>query len=144
MTFHSLCKWQFDFKQKEGRETSFLKKIKYFSVSRSYDRSSRSLDQDSPSKKKFQTNYASTTHLMTSKKVPSSLQTKPSDLETTVFYIPGVDVKVQALGPGVRGHILGVCICFLSPRLSPRWLHGSGVSKVQGFSLTCEHLKGTL
>lgn len=75
---------------------SFLKKIKHFSVHRSYDRSSRSLDQDSPSKKKkFQTNYASTTHLMTGKKVPSSLQTKPSDLETTVFYIPGVDVKVK-------------------------------------------------
>jgi hypothetical protein len=32
---------------------------------------------------------------MTGKKVPSSLQTKPSDLETTVFYIPGVDVKVK-------------------------------------------------
>ncbi|XP_075472009.1 bridge-like lipid transfer protein family member 1 isoform X4 [Ascaphus truei] len=63
---------------------------------RSYDRSSRSLDQDSPSKKKkFQTNYASTTHLLAGKKVPSSLQTKPSDLETTVFYIPGVDVKLH-------------------------------------------------
>lgn len=75
---------------------SFFKKIKSFSIYRSYDRSSRSLDQDSPSKKKkFQTNYASTTHLMTGKKVPSSLQTKPSDLETTVFYIPGVDVKVK-------------------------------------------------
>ncbi|XP_075785952.1 bridge-like lipid transfer protein family member 1 isoform X10 [Pelodiscus sinensis] len=63
---------------------------------RSYDRSSRSLDQESPSKKKkFQTNYASTTHLLAGKKVPSSLQTKPSDLETTVFYIPGVDVKLH-------------------------------------------------
>lgn len=31
---------------------------------------------------------------MTGKKVPSSLQTKSSDVETTVFYIPGVDVKV--------------------------------------------------
>lgn len=75
-----------------------FKKIKknFFSFYRSYDRSSRSLDQESPSKKKkFQTNYASTTHLMTGKKVPSSLQTKPSDLETTVFYIPGVDVKVK-------------------------------------------------
>ncbi|CAH2300868.1 Hypothetical predicted protein [Pelobates cultripes] len=66
------------------------------SLRRSYDRSSRSLDQDSPSKKKkFQTNYASTTHLLAGKKVPSSLQTKPSDLETTVFYIPGVDVKLH-------------------------------------------------
>uniref|UniRef100_A0A8C4Y8Z4 Bridge-like lipid transfer protein family member 1 n=1 Tax=Gopherus evgoodei TaxID=1825980 RepID=A0A8C4Y8Z4_9SAUR len=66
------------------------------SLRRSYDRSSRSLDQESPSKKKkFQTNYASATHLLAGKKVPSSLQTKPSDLETTVFYIPGVDVKLH-------------------------------------------------
>ncbi|KAJ7406763.1 hypothetical protein WISP_131579 [Willisornis vidua] len=66
------------------------------SLRRSYDRSSRSLDQESPSKKKkFQTNYASTTHLLAGKKVPSSLQTKPSDVETTVFYIPGVDVKLH-------------------------------------------------
>ncbi|XP_041436679.1 KIAA1109 L homeolog isoform X7 [Xenopus laevis] len=66
------------------------------SLRRSYDRSCRSLDQDSPSKKKkMQTNYASTTHLLSGKKVPSSLQTKPSDLETTVFYIPGVDVKLH-------------------------------------------------
>lgn len=76
---------------------SFLENTKPVSVDRSYDRSSRSLDQDSPSKKrKFQTNYASATHLVAGKKVPSSLQTKPSDVETTVFYIPGVDVKVDA------------------------------------------------
>ncbi|KAF6094481.1 KIAA1109 [Phyllostomus discolor] len=75
--------------------TSLLQEHDDVGLRRSYDRSSRSLDQDSPSKKKFQTNYASTTHLMTSKKVPSSLQTKPSDLETTVFYIPGVDVKLH-------------------------------------------------
>ncbi|XP_031758457.1 transmembrane protein KIAA1109-like [Xenopus tropicalis] len=62
----------------------------------SYDRSCRSLDQDSPSKKKkMQANYSSTTHLLVGKKVPSSLQTKPSELETTVFYIPGVDVKLH-------------------------------------------------
>ncbi|KAK9398896.1 hypothetical protein NXF25_013865 [Crotalus adamanteus] len=66
------------------------------SLRRTYDRSSRSLDQDSPSKKrKFQTNYASTTHLLAGKKVPASLQTKTSDVETTVFYIPGVDVKLH-------------------------------------------------
>ncbi|KAM4709465.1 bridge-like lipid transfer protein family member 1 [Discoglossus pictus] len=66
------------------------------SLRRSYDRSSRSLDQDSPSKKKkFQANYASATHLLAGKKVPSSLQTKTSDTETTVFYIPGVDVKLH-------------------------------------------------
>ncbi|XP_018416620.1 PREDICTED: uncharacterized protein KIAA1109 homolog, partial [Nanorana parkeri] len=66
------------------------------SLRRSYDRSSRSLDQDSPSKKKkLQNNYASTTHLLAGKKVPSSLQSKSSDSETTVFYIPGVDVKLH-------------------------------------------------
>ncbi|XP_058048396.1 bridge-like lipid transfer protein family member 1 isoform X1 [Ahaetulla prasina] len=66
------------------------------SLRRTYDRSSRSLDQDSPSKKrKFQTNYASTTHLLAGKKVPASLQTKSTDVETTVFYIPGVDVKLH-------------------------------------------------
>ncbi|XP_006866349.1 PREDICTED: uncharacterized protein KIAA1109 homolog [Chrysochloris asiatica] len=76
--------------------TTLLQEHDDISLRRSYDRSSRSLDHDSPSKKKkFQTNYASTTHLMTGKKVPSSLQTKPSDLETTVFYIPGVDVKLH-------------------------------------------------
>ncbi|XP_014640029.1 PREDICTED: uncharacterized protein KIAA1109 homolog isoform X2 [Ceratotherium simum simum] len=76
--------------------TTLLQEHDDISFRRSYDRSSRSLDQDSPSKKKkFQTNYASTTHLMTGKKVPSSLQTKPSDSETTVFYIPGVDVKLH-------------------------------------------------
>uniref|UniRef100_H0VH78 Bridge-like lipid transfer protein family member 1 n=1 Tax=Cavia porcellus TaxID=10141 RepID=H0VH78_CAVPO len=76
--------------------TTLLQEHDDISLRRSYDRSSRSLDQDSPSKKKkFQTNYASTSHLMTGKKVPSSLQTKPSDLETTVFYIPGVDVKLH-------------------------------------------------
>lgn len=65
---------------------------------RSYDRSSRSLDRESPSKKKkFQANYASTSHLLAGKKVPSSLQTKSSEVETTVFYIPGVDVKVKAV-----------------------------------------------
>ncbi|OXB56591.1 hypothetical protein ASZ78_013765 [Callipepla squamata] len=66
------------------------------SLRRSYDRSSRSLDRESPSKKKkFQTNYASTSHLLAGKKVPSSLQTKSSEVETTVFYIPGVDVKLH-------------------------------------------------
>lgn len=74
---------------------------------RSYDRSSRSLDQESPSKKKkFQTNYASTTHLLAGKKVPSSLQTKSSDVETTVFYIPGVDVKVKGVYNSAGKHLL--------------------------------------
>uniref|UniRef100_A0A674CWK3 KIAA1109 n=1 Tax=Salmo trutta TaxID=8032 RepID=A0A674CWK3_SALTR len=66
------------------------------SFRRSCDRSSRSLDQESPpKKKKLQPTYTSTTHLLAGKKVPSSLQTKSSDLETTVFYIPGVDVKLH-------------------------------------------------
>uniref|UniRef100_A0A8C6TXX4 Bridge-like lipid transfer protein family member 1 C-terminal domain-containing protein n=1 Tax=Neogobius melanostomus TaxID=47308 RepID=A0A8C6TXX4_9GOBI len=39
--------------------------------------------------------YSSTTHLLAGKKNPSSLQTKSNDLETTVFYIPGVDVKLH-------------------------------------------------
>uniref|UniRef100_A0A3Q2NVY9 Bridge-like lipid transfer protein family member 1 C-terminal domain-containing protein n=1 Tax=Fundulus heteroclitus TaxID=8078 RepID=A0A3Q2NVY9_FUNHE len=39
--------------------------------------------------------YTSTTHLLAGKKCPSSLQTKSNDLETTVFYIPGVDVKLH-------------------------------------------------
>ncbi|XP_069098559.1 bridge-like lipid transfer protein family member 1 isoform X3 [Pleurodeles waltl] len=66
------------------------------SLRRTYDRSSRSLDQESPSKKKkLQASYPSSSHLLAGKKVPSSLQTKPSDLEMTVFYIPGVDVKLH-------------------------------------------------
>ncbi|XP_041130046.1 transmembrane protein KIAA1109-like isoform X4 [Polyodon spathula] len=66
------------------------------SLQRSYDRSSRSLDQESPpKKKKLQPTYTSATHLLSGKKAPSSLQTKSSDFETTVFYIPGVDVKLH-------------------------------------------------
>uniref|UniRef100_H3AGP3 Bridge-like lipid transfer protein family member 1 n=1 Tax=Latimeria chalumnae TaxID=7897 RepID=H3AGP3_LATCH len=66
------------------------------SLRRSCDRSSRSLDQDSPpKKKKLQTSYGSSSHLLAGKKVPSSLQTKSTDVETTVFYIPGVDVKLH-------------------------------------------------
>ncbi|XP_037550709.1 transmembrane protein KIAA1109 homolog [Nematolebias whitei] len=66
------------------------------SCKRSYDRSLRSLDQDSPpKKKKLQPTYTSTTHLLAGKKCPSTLQTKSNDLETTVFYIPGVDVKLH-------------------------------------------------
>ncbi|XP_041120866.1 transmembrane protein KIAA1109-like isoform X5 [Polyodon spathula] len=66
------------------------------SLQRSYDRSLRSLDQESPpKKKKLQPTYSSATHLLSGKKVPSSQQTKSSDFETTVFYIPGVDVKLH-------------------------------------------------
>ncbi|XP_010781981.1 uncharacterized protein KIAA1109-like isoform X4 [Notothenia coriiceps] len=63
---------------------------------RSCDHSLRSLDQESPpKKKKLQPTYTSTTHLLAGKKCPSTLQTKSNDMETTVFYIPGVDVKVS-------------------------------------------------
>lgn len=63
---------------------------------RSCERSLRSLEQESPpKKKKLQPTYTSTTHLLAGKKCPSSLQTKSNDMETTVFYIPGVDVKVS-------------------------------------------------
>uniref|UniRef100_A0A672J8A7 Si:ch211-233a24.2 n=1 Tax=Salarias fasciatus TaxID=181472 RepID=A0A672J8A7_SALFA len=43
----------------------------------------------------MQPTYTSTTHLLAGKKCPSSLQTKSNDMETTVFYIPGVDVKLH-------------------------------------------------
>ncbi|XP_034051051.1 transmembrane protein KIAA1109 homolog [Thalassophryne amazonica] len=66
------------------------------SLRRSCERSLRSLDQDSPpKKKKVQPNYNSTSHLLAGKKCPSTLQTKSNDMETTVFYIPGVDVKLH-------------------------------------------------
>ncbi|XP_029683365.1 bridge-like lipid transfer protein family member 1 isoform X11 [Takifugu rubripes] len=66
------------------------------SLRRSCERSLRSLDQESPpKKKKLQPSCTSTTHLLAGKKCPSSLQTKSNDMETTVFYIPGVDVKLH-------------------------------------------------
>lgn len=112
---------------------SFLENTKPVSVGRSYDRSSRSLDQDSPSKKrKFQTNYASATHLVAGKKVPSSLQTKPSDVETTVFYIPGVDVKVDARRRGGRARPLAA-----GPRSLARPSPAGVKRTVQRRSLTC-------
>ncbi|KAG7510694.1 hypothetical protein JOB18_028724 [Solea senegalensis] len=66
------------------------------SLRRSCERSLKSLDQESPpKKKKLQPTYTSTTHLLAGKKCPFSLQTKSNDMETTVFYIPGVDVKLH-------------------------------------------------
>ncbi|XP_030626570.1 bridge-like lipid transfer protein family member 1 [Chanos chanos] len=63
---------------------------------RSCERSSRSLDQESPPKRrKLQATFTSSSHLLGTKRVPSSLQSKSSDIETTVFYIPGVDVKLH-------------------------------------------------
>ncbi|XP_067277796.1 bridge-like lipid transfer protein family member 1 isoform X4 [Pseudorasbora parva] len=63
---------------------------------RSCERSSRSLDQDSPPKKrKLQHSLGSSSHLLNAKRVPTSLQSKTSDIETTIFYIPGVDVKLH-------------------------------------------------
>ncbi|TRZ01084.1 hypothetical protein DNTS_002696 [Danionella cerebrum] len=65
-------------------------------LKRSCERSSRSLDQDSPPKKrKVQPNFPSSSHLLNAKRVPTSLQNKAGDIETTVFYIPGVDVKLH-------------------------------------------------
>ncbi|XP_016400973.1 bridge-like lipid transfer protein family member 1 isoform X9 [Sinocyclocheilus rhinocerous] len=65
-------------------------------VRRSCEQSSRSLDQESPPKKrKQQHSFASSSHLLNAKRVPTSLQSKSSDIETTVFYIPGVDVKLH-------------------------------------------------
>ncbi|KAM8915679.1 bridge-like lipid transfer protein family member 1 isoform 6-T6 [Spinachia spinachia] len=66
------------------------------SLKKSCERSLKSLDQESPpKKKKLQSNCSSTTHLLAGKKCTSSLQTKSNDMETTVFYIPGVDVKLH-------------------------------------------------
>lgn len=63
---------------------------------RSCDRSSRSLDQESPPKKrKLQPSFTSSSSMLSAKRVPSSLQGKSSDIETTIFYIPGVDVKLH-------------------------------------------------
>ncbi|XP_051507194.1 transmembrane protein KIAA1109 homolog isoform X2 [Myxocyprinus asiaticus] len=63
---------------------------------RSCERNSKSVDQDSPPKKqKMQPSFPSSTHLPSAKRVPTSLQSKSSDIETTVFYIPGVDVKLH-------------------------------------------------
>ncbi|XP_026080712.1 uncharacterized protein KIAA1109-like [Carassius auratus] len=62
----------------------------------SCERSSRSLDQESPPKKRRQQHsFASSSQLLTAKRVPTSLQSKSSDIENTVFYIPGVDVKLH-------------------------------------------------
>ncbi|XP_076156832.1 bridge-like lipid transfer protein family member 1 isoform X6 [Alosa pseudoharengus] len=62
---------------------------------RSCERSSRSLDQESPPKRrKLHPSFTSTSQLL-NKRMPSSLQSKSSDMETTVFYIPGVDVKLH-------------------------------------------------
>uniref|UniRef100_A0A669E6N1 KIAA1109 n=1 Tax=Oreochromis niloticus TaxID=8128 RepID=A0A669E6N1_ORENI len=66
------------------------------SLRRSCERSLRNLDQESPpKKKKLQPNYPSSSHLLAGKKCPSTLPTKSNDMETTVFYIPGVDVKLH-------------------------------------------------
>ncbi|XP_072563835.1 bridge-like lipid transfer protein family member 1 isoform X4 [Paramormyrops kingsleyae] len=66
------------------------------SFRRSCDRNLRSLDHESPpKKKKLQPACTSTVHLLAGKKAPSSLQTKSTDSENTVFYIPGVDVKLH-------------------------------------------------
>lgn len=93
---------------------------------RSCERSLRSLDQESPpKKKKLQPTYTSTTHLLPGKKCPSSLQTKSNDMETTVFYIPGVDVKVSVL---VSLKSLQLVLCFLTFLLLLRLAHKSNLT----------------
>ncbi|XP_067849377.1 bridge-like lipid transfer protein family member 1 isoform X4 [Heptranchias perlo] len=65
-------------------------------VKRNTEKSLKNLDQDTPPKKKKpQQNYPSSAHLTGGKKVPHTLQTKTTEFETTVFYIPGVDVKLH-------------------------------------------------
>ncbi|XP_035387616.1 transmembrane protein KIAA1109 homolog isoform X4 [Electrophorus electricus] len=76
--------------------TAQLPEHEDLSVRRNCDRSSRSLDQESPPKKrKLQPGFTSSSNMLSNKRVPSSLQSKSSDMETTVFYIPGVDVKLH-------------------------------------------------
>ncbi|KAK1791549.1 hypothetical protein P4O66_013549, partial [Electrophorus voltai] len=76
--------------------TAQLTEHEDLSVRRNCDRSSRSLDQESPPKKrKLQPGFTSSSNMLSNKRVPSSLQSKSSDMETTVFYIPGVDVKLH-------------------------------------------------
>lgn len=85
---------------------------------RNCERSVRSLDQESPpKKKKLQPTYTSNTHLLAGKKCPSSLQTKSNDMETTVFYIPGVDVKVSISlnHPSINIHIINYLSFFFIP-----------------------------
>ncbi|XP_041052815.1 transmembrane protein KIAA1109 homolog isoform X6 [Carcharodon carcharias] len=67
-----------------------------FNTKRSTEKSLKNLDQDTPAKKKkTHQNYPSTSHLIGGKKVPHTLQTKTTEFENTVFYIPGVDVKLH-------------------------------------------------
>ena len=104
---------------------------------RSCDRSLRSLEQESPPKKKKLQPNTSTTHLLAGKKVPSSLQTKSSDQETTVFYIPGVDVKVSRLQP--LGILLlscsSSCLCIGQwQKFTSFWLMSFGGLNWLGFS----------
>ncbi|XP_078396104.1 bridge-like lipid transfer protein family member 1 isoform X7 [Cetorhinus maximus] len=67
-----------------------------FNTKRSTEKSLKNLDQDTPAKKKkIHQNYPSTSHLIGGKKVPHTLQTKTTEFENTVFYIPGVDVKLH-------------------------------------------------
>uniref|UniRef100_A0A4W3HSK9 KIAA1109 n=1 Tax=Callorhinchus milii TaxID=7868 RepID=A0A4W3HSK9_CALMI len=64
-------------------------------LKRSHEKSSKNLEQESPPKKKLLANFQSSSYILSGRKVPHSLQTKSTDFETTVFYIPGVDVKLH-------------------------------------------------
>lgn len=69
----------------------------YIYLYRNIEKILKNVDQDTPPKKKKpHPNYTSNIHLSGGKKVPHTLQTKTTEFETTVFYIPGVDVKVRS------------------------------------------------
>ncbi|XP_048858560.1 transmembrane protein KIAA1109 homolog isoform X2 [Brienomyrus brachyistius] len=62
---------------------------------RSYEHILKNVHQESLENKPQRPSVLQTSYPLGGKKVPSSLQTKPSDSETTIFYIPGVDVKLH-------------------------------------------------
>ncbi|XP_059821063.1 bridge-like lipid transfer protein family member 1 [Hypanus sabinus] len=67
-----------------------------FNLKRNTEKNLKNVDQETPPKrKKTHQNYTSSTHVSSGKKVPHTLQTKTTEFETTVFYIPGVDVKLH-------------------------------------------------
>ncbi|XP_072351819.1 bridge-like lipid transfer protein family member 1 isoform X8 [Scyliorhinus torazame] len=67
-----------------------------FNIKKTIEKNLKNLDQGTPAKKKkAHQNYPSSSYLIGGKKVPHTLQTKATEFENTVFYIPGVDVKLH-------------------------------------------------
>ncbi|XP_038648309.1 transmembrane protein KIAA1109 homolog isoform X10 [Scyliorhinus canicula] len=67
-----------------------------FNIKKTIEKNLKNLDQGTPAKKKkAHQNYPSSSYLIAGKKVPHTLQTKATEFENTVFYIPGVDVKLH-------------------------------------------------